>query len=223
MIAGSPGTGKSTFGMAAALDQGILKCISTDTMRAVMRSYIGDEVSPALHRSSYAATFEGDDPVRSWMETCTCLSTSVEDIVQDAIDRQVSLVLEGVHIVPSKKLIDKWKDSGGVAIGVLLKIDEPEKHKGQLQRRGFTTGQVSNENKKIKSYDRIRAIQAEMIRLADKNDWIQIEQNGDIDPLEAMTRALERNEMDYSSYDKNTFAGSIRAHYKLRQLRYEKV
>jgi len=54
LIGGAPGTGKSTFGMSLALDQGILKCISTDTIRAVMRSFVAQDVSPALHRSSYA-------------------------------------------------------------------------------------------------------------------------------------------------------------------------
>jgi 2-phosphoglycerate kinase len=46
-------TGKSTFGMSVALSQGILKCISTDSAREVMRSY---DDNPVLHRSSY----EGD-------------------------------------------------------------------------------------------------------------------------------------------------------------------
>jgi hypothetical protein len=53
LISGSPGTGKSTFGMSLALEQGILKCISTDTVRAVMRSYVPEDISPPLHRSSY--------------------------------------------------------------------------------------------------------------------------------------------------------------------------
>ena len=53
LISGGPGTGKSTFGMSLALEQGILKCISTDTVRAVMRSYVPDSISPPLHRSSY--------------------------------------------------------------------------------------------------------------------------------------------------------------------------
>jgi len=74
LIGGPPGTGKSTFGMSVALDQGILKCISTDTIRAVMRSFVAEEISPALHRSSYAPSgHKGDDPVRSWRETCTVL------------------------------------------------------------------------------------------------------------------------------------------------------
>ena len=39
--------------MSLALEQGILKCISTDTVRAVMRSYVPESISPPLHRSSY--------------------------------------------------------------------------------------------------------------------------------------------------------------------------
>eukprot|EP00551_Chaetoceros_affinis_P014011 CAMPEP_0203699416 /NCGR_PEP_ID=MMETSP0091-20130426/26553_1 /ASSEMBLY_ACC=CAM_ASM_001089 /TAXON_ID=426623 /ORGANISM="Chaetoceros affinis, Strain CCMP159" /LENGTH=281 /DNA_ID=CAMNT_0050572231 /DNA_START=45 /DNA_END=890 /DNA_ORIENTATION=+ len=190
LISGSPGTGKSTFGMAVALDQGILKCISTDTIRAVMRSFVGEDVSPALHRSSYAPAYDGDDPVRSWKETCACLSKSVDNLVQDAIDRQVSLVVEGVHIVPSSNLIHKWEASGGVASGVLLKIEKEDKHKSQLQRRGFTTGNMMNENKKIQSYERIRAVQDEMMRLAKENDWLMIEQRTELDPLDLIAHSL---------------------------------
>ena len=52
--------------MSLALDQGILKCISTDTVRAVMRSYVPEGISPALHRSSYAPAEEDDEnPVKS--------------------------------------------------------------------------------------------------------------------------------------------------------------
>lgn len=57
LIGGCPGTGKSTFGMSLALEQGILKCISTDTVRAVMRSYVPESISPPLHRSSYGKQF----------------------------------------------------------------------------------------------------------------------------------------------------------------------
>ena len=61
-------TGKSTFGMSLALEQGILKCISTDTVRAVMRSYVPESISPPLHRSSYASSVDDgtDNAVKSW-------------------------------------------------------------------------------------------------------------------------------------------------------------
>jgi len=190
LIGGPPGTGKSTFGMSVALDQGILKCISTDTVRAVMRSFVSEDISPALHRSSYAAAFEGDDPVRSWRETCSVLATSVEGLIDDAMKRRQSIVVEGVHVVPCNKLIEKWREMGGTAIGCILQIANEEKHKKQLRRRGVMTGVHEAEEDKIAHFHRIRCIQDEMIRLAKENDWLQIEQRTAPDPLDVVGAAL---------------------------------
>jgi 2-phosphoglycerate kinase len=190
LISGSPGTGKSTFAMSVALDQGILKCISTDTIRATMRSFVAPDISPALHRSSFAQAFEGDDPVRSWRETCSVLSHSVEGLIDDAMKRGTSIVVEGVHVVPHNDLIQKWEQDGGVAVGVLLQIRNEEKHKRQLLKRGVMTGVIEAEEEKIASFDRIRAIQDEMMRLAKENHWIQIEQRTAPDPLDLVESAL---------------------------------
>lgn len=190
LISGCPGTGKSTFAMSVALDQGILKCISTDTVRATMRSFVAPDISPALHRSSFAPAFEGDDPVRSWRETCSVLSHSVEGLIDDAMNRGTSIVVEGVHVVPHNDLIQKWEQAGGVAVGVLLQIRNEEKHKRQLLKRGVMTGVLEAEEEKIASFDRIRAIQDEMMRLAKENHWIQIEQRTAPDPLDLVESAL---------------------------------
>jgi len=203
LIAGGTGTGKSTFGMSVALDQEILKCISTDTVRAVLRSFVGPDVSPALHRSSYAAAFDDDDdPVRSWREACAVLNASVDSLVNDAIARKVSLVVEGVHLVPSSDLIRRWEESGGTAIGVLLWIDSSEKHQELVRKRGYTTGNKDTEETKIASIDRIRIIQDEMIRLAEVSGWTKIEQKIEPDPLELVAAGL------YDSTNSASFEGA---------------
>lgn len=194
LIGGCPGTGKSTFGMSVALDQGILKCISTDTVRAVMRSFIPKSISPALHRSSYAKAFDGDDPVHSWHETCAVLDTSLVELVSDSIRRQQGLVLEGVSLAPSKQLIELWEEGGGVATGCLLTVSKAATHEALLTRRGLIAGKTSEQNqkdrKKIASFDRIRAIQDEMIRLAKDSGWILIEQKVAPDPLDIVAQHL---------------------------------
>jgi 2-phosphoglycerate kinase len=176
--------------MSIALDQGILKCISTDTLRSVMRSFIDPDKSPALHRSSYAPALEdgSDDPVTSWMQTCTVLQHSVEDLVHEMIDRGVSLVVEGAHLVPHNALIQKWNESGGVAVGIMLQVSDEEAHKSLLVRRGVTTGK--GEEEKLRKFQRVRVIQDEMSRLAKEADWLIVEQNLQPDPFEIVASRL---------------------------------
>jgi 2-phosphoglycerate kinase len=189
LIGGCTGTGKSTFGMQVALSQGVLKCVSTDTTRAVMRSFVSKEISPALHRSSYSG--EGD-AITNWRECCTVLEGSMDALVYDAIERGVSLVVEGVHLVPSNKLIDKWKDAGGAALGVLLTITDETSHEYLIFRRGEIT--KKGEEKKIKAFGRIRSIQDEMIRLAEESKWLIIEQKLAPEPIEiVMSLLLEQS------------------------------
>lgn len=208
LISGCTGTGKSTFGMSCALEQGILKCISTDIVRAVMRSYIPEEISPPLHRSSYASSASDededgttvDDPVKSWLETCKVLDSSVSGLVDDAIYRGASLVLEGVSIVPSRQYIDRFianaPGGDGMACGVLLVVSDEERHRQLLRNRGVVTGNNEAEERKVRSFHRIRAIQDEMIRRANECGWTLIEQRGDLDPLDVVSEALYKGSSD---------------------------
>jgi len=171
--------------MQTALSQGILKCVSTDTVRTVMRSFVSQETNPALHRSSY----DGDgDAVLEWRECCSALEGSIDALVCDAIHRGVGLVLEGVHLVPSKTLIDKWREAGGVAVGVVLKISDEESHEALINQRGEIT--KKGEERKIRSFHRIRAIQDEMIRLAKESKWLLIEQKLQPEPVEIVASML---------------------------------
>lgn len=174
LISGCTGTGKSTFGMEVAITKGILKCISTDTIRQVMKTYDRD---PALHRSSF---FGDGDPLVQWKETCEVLQASIDSVVIDALNRGVSLVLEGVHVIPDKALIDRWKATGGVAVGVVLQIPDPDLHRQIIFSRGErTTKGAANQ---INKFSRIRAIHDEMVRLGDEHDWLVIEQRPIIAP-----------------------------------------
>ena len=176
--------------MEVAISQGILKCISTDSIRQIMRTYVSD---PALHRSSYS----GDgDPIKMWMECSEVLQESIDGLVDDAIKRGTSLILEGVHVIPSQKIIRKWTDSGGVATGCVLTITDPTAHKEVLARRGEMTRKGAEQQ--MKAFARIRFIQEEMIRLAKLNNWIIIEQKLEIDPIDQITASLISSSNDIS-------------------------
>lgn len=217
LVAGCSGTGKSTFGMSLALDQGILKCISTDTVRSVMRSFIDENISPALHRSSYACAEDdgSDDPVKSWRETCTVLRDSLDGLVDEMIQRRVSLVVEGVHLVPSNALIEKWQRHGGVALGVLLYVPDERSHRDLLVKRGLSTGK--REDDKLQHFYRIRAIQEEMFRLADQAGWLMIKQDLHPDPLDLVASHLDTGRV--SVVDESN--GAIDARFMSSPLEWE--
>jgi 2-phosphoglycerate kinase len=164
-----------------------------------MRSFIAPDISPALHRSSYASVGDdegdaNDSPIKSWRETCTVLQHSVETLVDEMIQRGVSLVVEGVHLVPNDDLIHKWEEAGGVALGILLTVSDEEAHKQLLLRRGSMTGK--GEDAKLQEFERVRVIHDEMIRLAkdDAHRWMLIEQNLEPDPLEMVASQLWNGE-----------------------------
>lgn len=189
LIAGCTGTGKSTFGMSIALSQSILKCVSTDTIREVTRTQTLSPKPPELMRSSY----EGDgDPVVNWTECCKCLDLGINGLVDDAMKRGTSLVLEGVHIQPSNELIDRWRANGGVAVGCLLMIRDADAHRSLIFKRGEVT--KKGEEKKMKSFERIRKIQDAMFKMAVANDWLLVEQKIEPDPIDIVTSLLSQQD-----------------------------
>jgi len=188
LISGCTGTGKSTFGMEVAISRGILKCISTDTIRQVQRTY---DTRSALHRSSFQGT---DEPAINWRETCDILQDSIDNVVYDCLGRGISLVLEGVHIVPDRKLVDAWMSKGGIAVGCVLHIPDEEIHRTVISRRGEQTTKGSAAQQ-LERFTRIRAIHDEMLRLGQLNDWLLIEQKPTMDlrPIDLVNRELTKD------------------------------
>lgn len=75
-----------------------------------------------------------------------------------------------------------------------MTVSKEEVHKWLLLKRGFITGQISNEAKKLQSFDRVRLIQDEMVKLAKESEWILIDQKIELDPLDVVALKLDDSE-----------------------------
>ena len=71
-----------------------------------------------------------------------------------------------------------------------MQISDPDTHKRLLKKRDFTTGNVGAEAEKIRNYDRVRAIQDEMLNLAKGSGWLRFEQRTEPDPLDMVAAKL---------------------------------
>ena len=165
---------------------GFAKIASTDTIREVLRTQISPTARPALHRSSFEPA--GGSATEDWKETVHALSGGVLAVIERAISKGTDLLLEGVHYLPNKEVIDLWREAGGVAIGVVLYVSSEERHRGMIANREKHNG------KKVDHYlgnlNRIREIQEELVLSGSEFGWLVIDPTKESDSTRLITSSL---------------------------------
>lgn len=168
IIAGATGTGKSTVAIKIAAKSNFSRVISTDVIREIMRATTDDVNDSALHRSSFSIG-ESNDAILDWLDTCQALEKGIEATINRALREGIDLVLEGVHIVPSDRLIRGWIKSGGIAVGVIMAVSDEKKHESMIRSRDAYS--FRNADRYIASFSRIRQIQDGLIERSKIASW----------------------------------------------------
>jgi len=111
LIGGAPGTGKSTIATEIANRLRIVRTQSTDMLREVMRIMIPEKLSPSLHTSSFKAgktmhiPDTHDTPenhlLYGFQMQSEMVEVACEAVIQRALNENVSMIVEGVHIRPT--------------------------------------------------------------------------------------------------------------------------
>lgn len=168
IIAGTAGTGKSTVAMKIGAKSNFARLISTDAIREIMRSTDGTQANPALHRSSFSIG-ESNDAIIDWVDTCKAVEKGIEATINRAMREGIDLLLEGVHIIPSDRLIRSWIDAGGIALGVIMMVSDEEKHKSMIKSRDAHS--FRRHDRYIANFDRIRRIQDGLVERSKIASW----------------------------------------------------
>ena len=108
LIGGTTGVGKSTLASQLAHRLGIVRLISTDSIRQVMRAFFSSALMPAIHYSSFDAAGAVRIPVGKnldpalvgFVEQVEMVNAGVAAIIDRAVSEGTGMVLEGVHLVP---------------------------------------------------------------------------------------------------------------------------
>tara|TARA_Y100001935_G_scaffold216417_1_gene188185 strand:+ start:2136 stop:2795 length:660 start_codon:yes stop_codon:yes gene_type:complete len=168
IIAGATGTGKSTVAMKIGAKSGFARLISTDAIREVLRSADTDKTNLALHRSSFSIG-DSNDAVIDWIDTCKAVEKGIEATINRAMREGIDLLIEGVHIIPSDRLIRQWIDSGGIAVGVIMVVSDEEKHKSMIRAREAHS--FRRHDRYLANFARIRQIQNGLIERSKISSW----------------------------------------------------
>ena len=140
LIGGASGVGTSSMAFELANRLGLKNIIGTDMIREVMRKIISKELNPVIHKSSFNAhesirtpAIRVDAAIEGFISHVDVVNVGVEAIVERSINEGISIIIEGVHIVPGfirEDLINK-----GNIIMLILTVDDEEIHKQRFFTR----------------------------------------------------------------------------------------
>ena len=187
LIAGTSGVGKSTTAVKLASTKNFSRLLSTDAVREIIRASSATENSP-LYRSSFSKGDSGD-PVLDWQETCLAIESGIEATIERARREGISLILEGVHLQPSARILRSWSESGGISVGVVMCIEDEELHRDFIKQREENS--FRRAERYIAALPRIRAIQENLIRRAKATQWNILDPTKHVDPLQRIYHWLD--------------------------------
>ena len=168
ILAGATGVGKSTAAREIAAASGFSRIMSTDAIREIMRTCIDVDEDAALHRSSFSRG-ENGEPVIDWQRTCESVEPGITATIERARREGIDLLIEGVHIVPSDRLLRAWREGGGIAVGLLMQVETEEKHRAMLKSRDAHS--YRRADRYLAGFSRIRRIQEGLQERAKIASW----------------------------------------------------
>ena len=183
LVGGSTGAGKSAVATEVAHRLGITRLTSTDFLRQAMRAFFAPEVVPSIHLSSFEAgdavsvEFQIDRTVEGFVDQARHVLVGVRALLERAVSERLSMVLEGVHLVPG--MLPR-EIHGALVVQCALAINDAEAHASHFWIRDTDSEGVRPYEKYLDAFDDIRLVQAYIQGRARKHD-VPVIENGNIE------------------------------------------
>lgn len=136
-IGGSSGVGKSTVSQEVADRLGISVVISTDQVRAVIRSVLNPELLPALSQSSFSAAkmmrsnLSGNRLLFAFEEQARIVQHGTVALARRSVKEGQQVMINGVHVVPGLQPVDP----DFPLFTYVLTVGTAQEHKGRFIKR----------------------------------------------------------------------------------------
>ncbi len=196
-LGGASGTGKSTLALELAPLLQIFRINATDTIRQVMRMVFSPAILPSLHRSSFEVgqgfdVEEGGEQdfrqriISAFEEQSNPLMDGVRGVVERSVAENVSLLVEGVHLLPPHV---PFQDLRGSAYQVMLNLStlDAETHRSRFLARNPLG--MRRAERYLRSFDAIRCIQEHLLALSEAHDVPMLD-TGELDSTLSRTVRL---------------------------------
>jgi 2-phosphoglycerate kinase len=140
LVGGTTGVGKSTVATTAANRLGIVRIVSTDAVREVMRGIFTREMMPSLHSSSFDVASVMRDPagdadpvIAGFRQQVQAVAVGVNQIIRRGVREGTDLIIEGAHIVPG--FLDLPGRDEAIVAQVVMTVDDAQLHQSHFVAR----------------------------------------------------------------------------------------
>jgi len=176
LIGGTTGVGKSTIATEVAFRLGINRISSTDSIREVMRAIFTKDLMPAIYESAFSAwrglrvpVPEGANPVVvGFREQSAVVNTGVKALISRAALEGISMVIEGVHLVPG--YLDPRKFANVRVVQLVIGVDDEQSHRSHFYIREAQTHGTRPQRRYEDEFESIRVLGRYIEDLAREHD-----------------------------------------------------
>ncbi len=172
LMGGSTGVGKSTIATMLATRLSIVRIVSTDAIREVMRAFFSRELMPTIHTSSFDAESalihplppHVDPVVAGFREQSLSVLVGVRAIINRALKEGTHIIIEGAHIVPGFIAPEQFPDA--LIVPLLVTVGDEKMHRSHFYIREVETQGTRPFQRYVENFENIRKIQDYIIHLA---------------------------------------------------------
>jgi 2-phosphoglycerate kinase len=185
LIGGGTGVGKSTIATQLATRLGIVRIISTDAIREVMKGVFSKDIMPTLHSSSFNADEvvreplpKGEDAVLvGFREQVSAVSVGINALIDRAVTEGTDVIIEGAHVVPG--FVKPESVGNALIVPLVIAVDDESLHRSHFFVRAHET-RTRPQERYLGHLPNIRKIQKYIRSLALKNG-VAVVQNYNLD------------------------------------------
>jgi 2-phosphoglycerate kinase len=193
LLGGSTGSGKSSIATEIAHRLHINRILATDSVRHVMRAMISEKLLPSIHRSSFEAWRDPgvqvppdtDPTLAAFREQVQHVAVAVEAVLERARQENLSIILEGVHLVPG--LFRSFATDPRLHfLHLVVWVEDESEHRERFLSRGRGARERPS-RRYLDNFEAIRTIQGFLVARA-RSEALPMVENRNLD--QALDRVL---------------------------------
>ena len=179
LVGGITGTGKSTLTTELAYQLNIVRTQSTDMMREIVRCYFPPKKIPTLSYSSFeawrglknspesASDIDDQGIVNGFLSQFEVVKRGLEATIYRAVKENHDLIVDGVHVLPSKLALDIAEDQA-IVIPLMLVVPNKKTLGKRLKRRAKEQPERAS-TRYLKQLEKIWTLQTYLVAEAEEN------------------------------------------------------